>query len=312
MKRTSVALLVVVVLLALVSVSVAGATPLYPPTDDGPTGSTAQSAPGPFSPSPINPDAVLWDNGPLVNSPGTGPGGSDESVAMNITYGLTSRGSNVSALANAQIADNFTVADSGGWNITGITFFIYMGGGPPTTPSPFTAINFQIWDGPPDDAGSTVVYGDTITNRLSSTTWANMYRRLEFEPQDTTRPVFYLQSADSFTLPAGDYWLDWEADGDALYSGPWQPPVTIDGQTSTGNAKQFFGDAWQEVLDSGLGTPLGVPFVIEGTVNPPTAVTLSSLTSDSGSNVLAIWFAILMLGVTAFAGLTLGRRRLAR
>lgn len=310
MKQTRIALLVIVVLLALVSVSVAGATPLYPPTDDGPVGPA--SAPGPFSPSPINPDAVLWDNGPLVNSPGTGPGGSDESLAMDITSGLTTRGSNVSVLSSARIADDFTIADSGGWDITGITFFIYMGGGPPTTPSPFTAINYQIWDGPPDDVGSSVVYGDTITNRLTATSWANMYRRLESDPTDSSRPVFYLVTSDSFTLPAGDYWLDWQADGDPLYSGPWQPPVTINGQTTTGNAKQYFGDVWQEVVDASLGTPQGEPFVIEGTVNPPTAVTLSSLTSDSGSSMPWVLPATVLL-LLAVAGLYLVKtRRLAR
>lgn len=309
MKRSPIALLVLLVLLSLLGVSVVGATPLYPPTDDGPIGPA--SAPGPFSPSPINPDAVLWDNGPLVNSPGTGPGGSDESLAMDITSGLTSRGFNASALSAARMSDNFTVVDSGGWDVTTLTFFIYMGGGPPTTPSPFTAINYQIWDGPPDDAGSTVVYGDTTTNRLSSTTWANMYRRLESDPTDSSRPVFVLVANDSFTLPAGDYWLDWQADGDPLYSGPWQPPITINGQTTTGNGKQYFSGAWQEVVDASLGTPQGLPFVIEGTINPPTSVTLSSLTSDSGSTPSS-WPAVLMLALAAAGVLVLGRRRLAR
>ena len=309
MKRTPLALLVLVVLLALVSVAAVGATPLYPPADDGPVGPA--SAPGPFLASPINPDAVLWDNGPLVNSPGTGPGGSDESVAMNITSGLTTRGFNTSLLAADRMADDFTISDSGGWNITGITFLIYMGGGPPTTPSPFTSINFQIWDGPPDDGGSSVVYGDTATNRLTSTAWANMYRRLESEPTDTSRPVYYLATSDSFSLPAGDYWLDWQADGDPLYSGPWQPPVTINGQTTTGNAKQFATGAWQDAVDVGLGTPQGAPFVIEGTINPPTAVTLGSLSSDSGSAPLR-WPVVLMLGLAAAGILVFGRRRLAR
>ena len=34
------------------------------------------------------------------------------------------------------------------------------------------------------------------------------------------------------TLPPGHYWIDWQVDGDINYTGPWQPPVTIDGQLS--------------------------------------------------------------------------------
>ncbi|MEZ4770976.1 MAG: hypothetical protein R2844_21480 [Caldilineales bacterium] len=229
---------------------------------------------------------------------------------MDITSGLVSRGFNASALSAARMADDFTVADAGGWDITGITFYIYMGGGPPTAPSPFTALNFQIWDGPPDDPGSSVVYGDTFTNRMTGTGWANMYRRLESDPTDSSRPVFFLTTSDVFSLPAGDYWLDWQADGDALYSGPWQPPVTINGQTTTGNGKQYFSGAWQEVLDSNLGTPQGLPFIIEGAI--PTAVTLSSLTSDSGSNTPWVLPAAAMLLLAVVGVFLVTSRRLAR
>lgn len=311
MRRRSISLLAVVALLALASISVAGAAPVHPPVDDAPTGQTAASAPGPFSPSPIAPEAVLWDNGPLVNSPGSGPGGANESIAMNVTTGLLSRGFNVSAAGAFRMADDFTISDSGGWSITGITFYIYMGGSPPTTPSPFSALNYQIWDGPPDDPGSVVVYGDDTTNRMSGTTWANMYRRLESEPQDASRVVFYVQTADNFNLPAGDYWLDWQADGDGTYTGPWQPPVTINGVTTTGNAKQFATGAWQEALDTGLNTPQGIPFTIEGSINPPTAVTLSSLSSASGSNAPQSWLLVALVGLAAAGLLALARRRLA-
>ena len=66
------------------------------------------------------------------------------------------------------------------------------------------------------------------------------------------------------TLPPGTYWLDWQVDGDVAYTGPWAPPVTIDGQTTTGNALQFVTSAWQPAVDATLLTALGLPFVIEG------------------------------------------------
>ncbi len=76
-----------------------------------------------------------------------------------------------------------------------------------------------------------VVFGDTTTNRLASTAFANIYRRLESQPTDATRPVFGSVATAGTILPPGTYWLDWQVDGDINYTGPWAPPVTIDGQT---------------------------------------------------------------------------------
>ena len=213
--------------------------------------------------APEAPLAVLYDNGPLVNSPGTGPGGADESLARDVTAGLTSRGFNHSLAGAFRVADDFTVT-GWGWNVTSITFFPYMGGSP-TTPSPITGINLQIWDGSPDLMGSTVIFGDTATNRLTTSTFANIYRRLESQPTDATRPVLTSAAAVVTTLAPGTYWLDWQVDGDVTFTGPWAPPVTIDGQTTTGNALQSVAAAWQPVVDTALLTPLGLPFVVEGT-----------------------------------------------
>ena len=177
----------------------------------------------------------------------------------------------------------------GGWNVSSITFFPYMGNSP-TTPSPITGINFQIWDGPPDQGTSMVVFGDTATNRLASTAFANIYRRLESQPTDATRPVFGSVATAGTILPPGTYWLDWQVDGDINYTGPWAPPVTIDGQTTTGNALQSVAGVWQPVVDTSLQTPLGLPFIIEGTVVPdvacdnPANVGWLSVSPTSGSN----------------------------
>ena len=209
------------------------------------------------------PLAVLYDNGPLVNSPGTGPGGADESLARDTTAGLTSRGFNHSLSGAFRVADDFTVT-GWGWNVISVTFFPYMGGSP-TVPSPITGINLQIWDGSPDLVGSTVVFGDTATNRLTTSTFANIYRRLESQPADATRPVMESAADVVTTLAPGIYWLDWQVDGDIAFTGAWAPPVTIDGQTTTGNALQSVSPAWQPAVAAGLLTALGLPFVIAGT-----------------------------------------------
>ena len=52
--------------------------------------------------------AVLYDNGPLVNSPGTGVGGADESVLQNNTLGMGTNGLG-HQLRLYRMADDFTV-----------------------------------------------------------------------------------------------------------------------------------------------------------------------------------------------------------
>jgi hypothetical protein len=63
------------------------------------------------------------------------------------------------------------------------------------------------------------------------------------------------------------------------YSGPWVPPITILGQTMTGNALQWTssGDSWALAVDTGTGTQQGVPFVVEGEIagQPPDLLWLS-------------------------------------
>jgi len=240
--------------------------------DLGPSGGVPATA-GPPGPVWNPPEVVLFDNGPLVNSPGTGPGGADESLARDVTVGLTSRGFNISLAGGYRAADDFTVP-AGGWDISTITFLPYMGGSPPS-PSPITAVNLQIWNGQPGQGGSSVVWGDTTTNRLASTQFANIYRRLESQPTDATRPVMSAVATVGAILAPGSYWLDWQVDGDITFTGPWVPPVTIDGQTTTGNALQWTGASWDPIVDSGLGTQLGLPFIVEGEPVPVELVTFT-------------------------------------
>lgn len=304
MHRTRITLFVSLLVLGLLLLTSAlgGAAPVAPTVgDDGPAGAINAGVPA----APVAaPEDVLWDNGPLVNSPGTGPGGADESIAMDITSGLSSRGFNASLLANARIADNFDVTNANGWNVDSITFYVYQGGSP-TNPSPILGINYQIWDGPPDDPTSMVVFGDTTTNRLTSTTWANMYRRLESQPTDSSRPVMVAVTSGGFSLAPGSYWVDFQVDGDQLYTGPWQPPITINGQTTTGNAKQYFGDVWTDLVDAGTQTPQGVPFIIQGTPGQPTAVALSDFSTTTTTNTAVM----LLAGLAALTAAAFVLRR---
>jgi hypothetical protein len=64
-------------------------------------------------------------------------------------------------------------------------------------------------------------------------------------------------------LNPGVYWVEVQLDG-TLASGPWCPPITINGETTTGNALQNVAGIWGPFEDSGILTPQGMPFLIEG------------------------------------------------
>ena len=203
------------------------------------------------------PDALLYDNGPLVTHPGGGAGGADASALQSAIL-LNSYGFGYQLTAGNRIADDLTVT-GGGWFIETITFFGYQTGS--STTSTFTSMNLQIWDGPPDNPASMIVFGDTTTNRLTGSVWSNIYRVLDTSLTASDRPIMANTVAVNTFLPAGTYWLDWQADG-TLASGPWAPPISILGQTDTGNAMQWTG-AWAPALDGTFAQ--GFPFIVDGT-----------------------------------------------
>ncbi|HSN53821.1 MAG TPA: hypothetical protein VLT32_04075 [Candidatus Sulfomarinibacteraceae bacterium] len=205
------------------------------------------------------PDAILYDNGPLVTHPGGGAGGADAS-ALQTNLLMNTLGAGAQVSAGNRVADDFTITDPAGWDIDTITVFTYQTGS--TTTSTINALNVRIWDGPPN-AGGTVVWGDTTTNILTSTTWSNIYRTTDTTLTTTNRPVMTAVGAVNTVLPAGTYWVDYQIGG-SLASGPWVPPVTILGQTTTGNALQYTSTGWANLTDSGTLTPQGVPFIFEG------------------------------------------------
>ncbi len=233
------------------------------------------------------PDAVLYDNGPLVNSAGTGVGGANESVLQTSTLLMTTLGFGHQVLNNNWVADDFTVSDAGGWTVDTATFFAYQTGS--STTSTMTNVNWILYDGQPGGGGSVVTSG----SGLASTVWANIYRVTQTTTGVATdRPIMATTvNMGSLALPAGTYWLAWQTAG-TLGSGPWAPPVTINGQATTGNGLQSLGGtaAWAPANDGGSLTQQGFPFILEGTVGGgEPCVTLSniswlSLVPTAGSN----------------------------
>jgi hypothetical protein len=216
--------------------------------------SQGQSAPALFSSGNI-----IFDNGPLVNSPGTGPGGTDQSVLQGVSLGMNTIGFGFQSSANNWVADDFSI--SGVSHISSILLYGYQTGS--TTTSTITAAYIKIYDDRPDLPGANIVWGDAVTNRMISSQFSGIYRITETN-NDTNRPIMEVVCGVDIHLPEGTYWIEFQLDG-ALGSGPWCPPITVAGETTTGNGLQLVSTGYQNLNDSGSITQQGAPFVLIGT-----------------------------------------------
>jgi hypothetical protein len=229
------------------------------------------------------PDSVLWDNGPLVTLPGECSGMDASRLQTDLIMNTLGFGHQFSL--GYRMADDFVVTNPLGWQIDQITFFAYQSGAP-TDPSPITGVYYQIWNGPPDDPASSVVFGDLATNRLVSSTFTNIQRDSGTSPCANSRYLFADVASAGVVLPPGTYWIDWMTDGSVSYSGPWAPPITILGQTTTGNAMQYT-TAWAPANDSSTLTQQGMPFIIEGEAVPPPEITFDVTVTGHCGDVIA-------------------------
>jgi hypothetical protein len=208
-----------------------------------------------------NTDVVLYNNGPLVNSAGTGTGGADESI---LQAGLTILGFGANNAAGIRMADNFTVAGSA-WSVTSINFYSYQSNAtyPPST---LTGCVVRIWNGQPGAAGATVVWGDLTTNRMGSTSYSNINRVSAPNGGTARRIMNVVANTPGLTLNPGTYWVEVGFTGSAA-SGPWAPPVTIQGTMATGNSVQTVdnGATWAPAMDGTYGQD--IPFIVNGTTS---------------------------------------------
>jgi hypothetical protein len=247
---------------------------------------------------------ITYENGPLASDIGGGPGGADASILQNSTLDMLSLGFGNSLLGENRIADEFTINDPEGWYIDTITFYAYQTDSPLT--STMTAVNFRIWDGSPDIPTSTVIFGDTGTDRLIQTTWSGVYRISE-TTVNTIRPIMANSALAGIYLPPGTYWLDWQTDGD-LASGPWAPPITIEDVLTTGNGLQLNNDDWVRTLDSGTDTHQGFPFSIRGTATDcsiPSWLSIAPISSTVAAGTadqVAVVFDSTGLGGATYSG----------
>jgi hypothetical protein len=174
-----------------------------------------------------------------------------------------------------RLADDFVVAINPGWRLDSVSLFAYQSA---AVVNPFSGVNIRVWNGRPGDAGSTVVFGDTTTNRMTAATAINMYRAFNTTvapptTPDGTKQIWRLDvNLNHLFLAPGHYWLDWQVTTVAAGGEAYCPPVTLAGaRTQNGwNARQLgTGLAWGDLMDggkpsTGSDVAMDLPFVISG------------------------------------------------
>ncbi len=187
---------------------------------------------------------IIYDNGGLATgatsrSGVAAPAGTQWSEAQSNTGDtLTSNtlagvGCQViGAATNNRCADDFIVPVGETWTVSSVVTFVYQTGFAGGT-SPVVGSTLRIWSGFPEAPGSTVVFGDTTTNRLASSTNSNLFRVFNTTTPapgtapGTTRIIWQntITVSPSAVLPAGHYWVDFQTDTGAT-TGNFTPTVT--------------------------------------------------------------------------------------
>lgn len=216
----------------------------------------------------------------LVSHPGAIPGGGDASRVQNTSLGVASLGFNAGVSTGLRLADDFTLTQP--VVIDSVSVFGYQTGS--GTTSTINDLRLQIWNGDPAASGSVVVFGDTTTNRLTASTFTNIYRDAETDVGDTDRPIMRSAAGGlSLALPAGTYWADFQLGGSAGMN-VFVPPITKLGLVSPpgANAKQWNGTAWSALDDSSAGTqPQGLAFQVTGVTAPTVTTGAVSATTET-------------------------------
>ncbi|MFT3910280.1 MAG: hypothetical protein QM737_12695 [Ferruginibacter sp.] len=166
-----------------------------------------------------------------------------------IQSGNTIAGFSSGLVANIAVADDFTVPAGATWNISSLTFYAYSTNYAGTT-SPFDDLRIRIFDTDPSVGNPTPIFGDLTTNRLTSSSFANMYRIFN-ATVGTTRMIWDLNASVSLSLTAGTYWIQWQT-GTTLAAN-WTPPSTVVGTvTQPGNnglQLDLSTNSWTPLLD---------------------------------------------------------------
>jgi hypothetical protein len=217
-------------------------------------------------------DILRYDNGPFINRPGLGPGGTDGSVFQS-DLGMGVFGWPSSQSEGLRVADDFSIPSGQTWALSMVRFFGYCFFATPSTS--FTGLTLQIWNAQPGATGSQVIWGNTSDNIRSGSAFAGAYRYKDGSP-DSARSIFSIDGSVNLTLGSGTYWLDWafsDPTGVDIQLSAYQMPITIDGQTTTGNGLWMpIGGIYGAATDVGQQ---GFPFQLFSEIPEPSVATLA-------------------------------------
>ena len=216
----------------------------------------------------INLANAIYEQHNLTTHIGEGFEGSDISIVQS-DLGMTFSGINFNAKYNVNVSDEFIIPLNEEWKISGFIFYAYQTNAPSNL-STFSEAKVKLYSGKPSEGGELVYDFSEIGNMVNSS-WTGIYRISDYagDPSSISRPIMKINFyTPEFTLPPGEYWLEWSAYGSDAYSGPWTPPVTILGQTNTGNAIQFVNNAWRGFIDTGNNSNQGACFDVLGLSEP--------------------------------------------
>lgn len=224
-------------------------------------------------------------------------GNNNAGYSANITNGFS-------------VADDFTV-NCGTWDLTKFTCYSYSTGYAGAT-SPIVDLRMQIFDVDPSVGTPTPIFGDLTTNRLTTSTNANLYRIFNGTP-GTTRNVWKNEANITLSLTPGTYWVEWQIGVQAGLTSNFSPASTVVGTvTQAGNNAQQHdnvGGIWTPILDGpGGADPQDMPFRLDylttvctgtpapgntissdATVCPGNLFTLSPQNPTCGSGVTYQW-----------------------
>ncbi len=255
----------------------------------------------------VSAQTQIYDNGSFAtgattNSGVAAPAGAMWSEVQNPT-GNTMEANSTSGISCSvtatvfRCADDFTVPSGATWTINQVVVFAYQTGYAGST-SPITAATLRIWNGKPGDQGSTIIFGDTTTNRLAASTDTNTFRVFNTvvgnggsppTAPGTTRRIWQnnLNVSPALVLTAGTYWIDWNTSV-AANGAHFAPSATVVGTRSLPgwNAIQSTdsGATYVSIVDVGIAptgaptpptVPQDFPFKLIGSVFAPTAASVS-------------------------------------
>jgi hypothetical protein len=179
-----------------------------------------------------------------------------------------------------RFADNFVVPAGSGWRVTTLRFYAYRAD-LPANQSPVNEVNFRVWSGQPGQPGSSILFGDDQTNRLSAAAFASVYRAFNtsLAPVTTpmpTRPIWRIDAAANVRLSPGTYWVDWQFVSSLAGEPVFVPPVVVSGARAKpgSNALQLknakVGTLWVSATDPGRPASVAdevqdLAFIIRGT-----------------------------------------------